>query len=554
MLGIDVKLKIDELRNCSTESEVVEFKEAKRNFDFSKLGCYFSALSNEANLRKKCRGWLVFGIEDKQHKVVGSEFKNSKAELSKLKFDIANKTVNNTTFIDIHEYIFEAGRVLLFEIPPAPKGIPIPFDGHYYGREGENLIPLGLEKLERIRKQVLVEDWSAETCPKASLDDIDEKAIEKAKENYKIKNPRIAKDIDSWTTEAFLVKNRLLVDGNISRAAILLLGKPEASVHLSPSMAQITWVLYNKDGIERDYQHFPIPFIFAVDEVFVKIRNIKYRYMKEGTLFPEEVDQYDPQNIREALSNCVAHMDYSVGGRIAVAENEDSYLSFVNPGTFLPGRIEEVLHSQEPPEIYRNPLLVSAMVSFNMIDSIGSGIRRMFLSQRERFFPMPDYEMTENKVKMTLIGKIIDPEYTRLLARNQDLSLHEIILLDKIQKKKPITEEEKKVLRKRKLIEGRKPNYFIGKKIAQEMEQKATYSKNKGFEKKYYLDLILKAIKEHGFLNRKDIDDLLWKKLPDWMDEKQRKNKVSNLIYELKSKKIIYNEGTKSNPVWKNKH
>ena len=551
MTNIEVKSKIEELCSLTSENEVVEFKEAKRNFDFSKLGCYFSALSNEANLREKPRGWLVFGIEDKQHRIIGSEFKKSKAELDKLKFSISNKTINNITFIDIHEYSFDEKRVILFEIPPAPKGIPVPFEGHYYGREGENLIPLGLEKIERIRKQVLFEDWSAGICQNASLDDIDKIAVVKAKENYKIKNPRVAEEVDLWSTEHFLVKNRLLTDGKPTRAAILLLGKPEASLHLSPSMAQITWVLYTKEGIERDYHHFSIPFILAVDYVFAKIRNIKYRYMKEGTLFPEEVDQYDSQNIREALSNCIAHMDYSIGGRISVAENEDGYLSFVNPGTFLPGEIEDVLHRQEPPEIYRNPLLVSTMVSFNMIDSIGSGIRRMFLTQRKRFFPMPDYEITGNKVKMTLIGKIIDQEYTRLLASDKNLSLHEIVLLDKVQKHKQISKAEENILRKRKLIEGRKPNYFIGKKIAQEINQKATYSKNKGFEKKYYLDLILKAIKEHGSLCRKDIDDLLWNKLPDWMNDSQKKSRIGNLITELRGKEIIKNEGSLTKPIWR---
>lgn len=48
------------------ETEVVEYKEAKRNFDFEKLGKYFSALSNEANLRGAECGWLLFGVTDKR--------------------------------------------------------------------------------------------------------------------------------------------------------------------------------------------------------------------------------------------------------------------------------------------------------------------------------------------------------------------------------------------------------------------------------------------------------------------------------------------------------
>ncbi len=220
------------------------------------------------------------------------------------------------------------------------------------------------------------------------------------------------------------------MNGKITRAAVLLLGKPEATVQLHPVQPQISWVLYSKEKIEKDYQHFYPPYIIAVDEVFAKIRNLKYRYLKEGTLFPDEVDQYDQQNIKEALSNCIAHKDYNLGSRVSVAENEDGYISFTNPGSFLPGSIQEVIDSEEPPSFYRNTLLVTTMESFNMIDSIGSGIKRMFRVQRERFFPMPDYDFSGNKVKVTLTGKVLDMDYTRVLARNPRLSLNQIILLE----------------------------------------------------------------------------------------------------------------------------
>jgi len=123
-------------------------------------------------------------------------------------------------------------------------------------------------------------------------------------------------------------------------------------------------------------------------------------------------------------------------------------------------------------------------------------------------------------------------------------------MLDKVQKKKIVTDFEEKHLRSRKLIEGRKPNFYIGIKVAQKMGQKASYSKNKAFDKSYYLDLIVKAIVEHGSLNRKDVDELLWKKLPDWMTDKQRKIKINHLLSELRRKEKIRNEGSFSKPNW----
>ena len=163
---------------------------------------------------------------------------------------------------------------------------------------------------------------------------------------------------------------------------------------------------------------------------------------------------------------------------------------------------------------------------------------------------MPDYNLSGGKVKVSLSGKILDIDYAHLLAKNKDLTLEEIIMLDKVQKKQALTEFEEKHLRSRKLIEGRKPNYCIGIQVAAKSGQKAAYSKNKAFDKNYDLDLIEKAVMEHGSLNRKDVDELLWQKLPDWMDDKQKKNKIGNLLSELRMKKKIENTGSFSKPKW----
>lgn len=542
--------KLTELRSLPAETEVVEFKEAKNGYDFTKVGKYFSALCNEANLKGKQEAWLVFGVENKHKHIVGSLFrKGNRPYLDSLKGEIANKTTNRITFIEIHELNLPEGRVVMLQIPAAPPGFPVSFEGHYYGRDGEELSPLNLEEIERIRRQSATNDWSAVTCS-AAISQLDDAAIVKAKYNYKIKNPRIAAEVDGWDTPTFLTKTKLLVNGQLTRTAVLLLGKPEGVAHLSPLQPQISWVLYNKDKVERDYQHFEPPYILAVDEVFAKIRNLKYRYLKDGTLFPDEVDQYDPQNIKEALSNCIAHMDYNMAGRISVAENEDGYISFTNPGSFLPGSIEEVIQSEEPPSFYRNTLLAKTMESFNMIDSIGSGIKRMFRVQRERYFPMPDYDFSGNKVKLTLTGKVLDMEYARVLARNPELSLDEIILLDKVQKRKTLLEAELKSLRAKGLIEGKKPNIIISAKIAQTTGQKAVYTRNKAFTKQQYFDWIIQGIKDHGSLSRQDIEGLLWDRLSDLYSDKQKKVKINNLIAELRKAGKIKNVGSDFNSKW----
>lgn len=546
--SLDPAAKLDTLLALPAENEVVEFKEAKNGYDFSKLGKYFSALCNEANLKHQPAAWLVFGVNDKRQ-VVGSNFRLVRKDLDSLKGEIANKTTNRVTFMEIHEVQHAHGRVVLFEIPAAPKGLPVAFEGHYHGRDGAELSPLNVEEFERIRAQSTVEDWSAVVVPEAGLVDLDEDALTVARRNFKSKFPDKAAEVDGWDDATFLNKAKLTIKGRITRAALLLLGREEAEHFLLPAEAKIRWLLKDHLGNDRDYALFGMPLLLAVDKVYAKIRNLKYRYLREGTLFPDEIDQYEPYAIREALNNCIAHQDYTLAGRINVVEREES-LSFTNLGSFVPGDVRRVVMEDAPEEHYRNRFLATAMFNLKMVDTAGGGIRKLFLFQRQRFFPMPDYDLSDNRVKLTLTGKVLDMDYARLLAGNGALSLPEIIALDKVQKHQPLDADDEKLLKAKALIEGRRPNFYIAQPVAERIGQKASYSKNKAFEKRYYLDFILKAIGENGSMTRKDIDELLWNKLPEWMTDKQRKTKIGNLLGELKRAGHIERVGAKKTSSW----
>lgn len=550
MTESQLKQKLTELCSLPAETEVVEFKEAKHQYDFAKLGKYFSALCNEANLKGKTEAWLIFGVENSKRKVVGTAYReNNRPHLDSLKGEIAKKTTNRLTFIEIYELDLPEGRVVLLQIPAAPKGIPIAWDGHYYGRDGEELSPLNTEEYERIRLQATQTDWSATICPHAAISDLDPTAIAKARENYKNKFPEQAQDVVSWTDVVFLNKAKITIKGKITHAAIILLGKPESEHFVNPAEVKIRWILKDKDGNEKDYAIYSCPLLLNVDEVYKKIRNLKYRYIRDNSLFPEEVDQYEPYVIREAINNCIAHQDYTNGGRINVVEKDDE-LIFSNMGSFIPGTVDNVIRDDAPEEMYRNPFLATAMFNLKMVDTIGSGIRRMFTFQRNRFFPMPEYDFSGGRVKVTIIGKVLDLNYARLLARIPDLSLEEIILLDKVQKRQTLLEAELRRLRQKGLVEGKKPNILIAAKIAQSTGQKAAYTRSKAFTKQQYFDWILKGINDHGSLSRADIDALLWDRLSDLYSDKQKKIKINNLISELRIQGKIKNIGSDQKSKW----
>lgn len=540
MTPAEVEAKLDELLRLPAETEWVEFKEAKNTFHFNELGQYFSALSNEANLKHQSSGWLVFGIEDKSRAFVNTQFRPNRKDLDSLKEEIANQTNNRMTFDEIYEVTRSGNRVVMFRIPPALRGIPTAWKGHYYGRDNEALVALSLHEIEQIRKQHIVEDWSKQFCDGASLDDLDPLAIKKAREFFKIKHPKLAAEVDGWDDLTFLNKAKVCIEGRVTNSAIVLLGKEESTHFISPSVAQMTWVLKSNSNVDKDYRHYGPPFLLAVDQLFANVRNLTIRHLPDGTLFPVEVSQYDPRVLREILHNCIAHQDYSMRGRINVVEVEDDSILFTNLGQFLPGSVEEVIRRDQPQDEYRNRFLVDAMVNLNMIDTIGSGIRRSFGIQRERNFPMPTYDLSEpGKVKVRVIGQILDPNYTRMLMSQTNLDLLDVIALDKVQKGLTITDEEVKLLRSKKLIEGRRPNIHVSADVAAATDTIVDYLTKRGIDKDYCQKMVFELLSKKAEASRPEIESLLLTKLSDALDEEQKKNFIKNLLQEMKREGIV---------------
>lgn len=527
------------------EYEVVEFKEAKDNFHSDDLGKYFSAISNEANLKGKQYGWLIFGVNNKRA-IIGTSFKNSRDSLDALKHSVSQNTSEGLTFIEIYEtnVIVEgaAKRVVMFQIPAAVSSIPTAWKGHYYGRNGESLSPLNMQELEYIRSQGKF-DWSKQIIEKARINDLDKDAILLARENYKKKNAskeHLIREIDSLDDISFLNKIKLTLDGKITNAAMLLLGKEESDYLFDGYNQQITWRLIEKDGRIKDYEHFHIPFILTIDKIFSKVRNLRYRYMpNQLSLFPIETDQYDHWLIREVLHNCIAHQNYNLGNRIYVNELDDKLL-FTNEGNFIPGDVETVLKPSYSPPSYRNPFLAKAMVSLNLIDTVTSGIKEIYRILKGRYFPLPDYDLGENnRVKVTIYGKILDENYTKLLYHDEALDMDTVFLLDKVQKGIAISKEQVLLLKKNHLIEGRFPNVYVSFRVAEITGEKAKYIKNKGLDDSFYKQLILEFLKKNKSATKQEITDLLDDKLSSILDTKQKINKIKYLLHTMKK-----NDGT----------
>ncbi len=216
---------------------------------------------------------------------------------------MSQHTTDNLIFREIVPLFVDGKRVLLFKVPATPRNIVMHWKGIAYARDGESLKPLNQAKRDEIRHQSPIPDWTAQLVPNATIADLDELAIATARVMYKkVHASNISgEEVDNWNVEEFLSHSNMMRDGQVTRAAILLLGKPMSLDKIHPAVAQITWTLQDDDEIVEDYEHFTIPFLLTVDKVLAKIRNKTMRELPGGTLFPDTMKQYDDYTIREAM-------------------------------------------------------------------------------------------------------------------------------------------------------------------------------------------------------------------------------------------------------------
>lgn len=494
-------------------------------------------------------GHLVVGVKDYTLDIVGTDTYNyeSQTATNRLVCECSNLPSEG---LRIEEFVTSDTnkKVWIINIPKHMPRLPVYAHKKLWQRIEDSLVEMTPSRREAILTEPLAtDDWSAQIIPDANIEDLDPRAIALARKKYKeLFNGIRDAEIDSWSDEVFLNKSKLTKKSAITRTTIILLGRSESDHFLSPSICKIRWFLRDDKDCNKDFRVFTIPMILAIEQIGALIRNTTYTYTISGSMFPETMSRYDAFTLREPLNNAIAHQDYSKGCHIDVVEYEDEKLCFRNAGMFIPESVESVVTNDFPESHYRNPALVEAMRNVKMVETEGGGIRKLFVQQRKRFFPMPDYDIRNNHVVCTIEGRVLDERFANILAANSSLSLSDIMLLDSVQKRNPVTHEAAHYLRKRGYVEGRYPNLFLSSKViapTQHVGLKASYIKNRSFDDKYFKKLILDYVKEYGRAERADLFALIGKMLPEYMTNQQRYDKLTNLLSSLKRKNELKYDG-----------
>lgn len=549
---------LNALRCMPTETEWLEFKRAEHSFGYDQMAQYVSALANEANLDRRDEGWLVMGIDNKidptrgMRPATGTQFARTMEEVNRVKESIAAQTAPPVVLqapFELHVAGPDgatAARVLMWRVPAAPRGVPVACKGHYWGRAGEKLGALPLHKLDTLRAQSALHDWSA-TVVSDDWTLLDPHAIARARELYARRyapKPDIVAEMRRQSDAEFLHTLRIAVNGGLTRAALVLLGKSVATSLLGGPTPRISWQLVDHRGDHVTHQHFELPLVLAIDSLIARIRIIEVNVLPPREVAPLNLPNYDDWVIREALHNCVAHQDYTQGGRILVTESPDS-LRFFNYGEFLPGSVEKVLQASQPEQRYRNACLANAMVELDLMETMNRGVKGMFRKQRDRFFPLPDYEIDAQpaSVGVTIHGRTLDERYVSALMTHTDLSLEEAVLLDQVQKGRLPPSSRLQRLRAKGLVEGRGPKVRLSAAVAVALGSEVAYVNQKGPVAQDYKDVVCRLL-AMAPQPRAKIDELLLPKLMMWIPgATERKRYIKDLLSDMARQGTIRNIG-----------
>ncbi|MDZ7952430.1 ATP-binding protein [Nostoc sp. DedQUE09] len=379
--------------NAPAETENLEFKQAKQQFNKVDLLKYCVALANEGG------GYLVFGVTNRPpRQVVGSQAFPSQTSLNEIKSRIVEKLGFR---VDVTELAHPNGRVLVFEIPPRPLGQAYTFDGAYLMRSGEDLRPMTPDVLKKIFAEDQ-QDWfcQAARCDASPDDVIALLDTQTYFELLKIPYPTTRDAVLDRLQSQQLIKLTAHGWTITNLAAILLAKKLDA---FSPTLARKAPRVVIYEGINKlktrndttGIRGYAVGFDGLVD--FIHSAAPQNRFIEE--VVREEVKMFPKQALRELIANALVHQDILATGTSVMIEMYSDRIEISNPG-IPPIKVERFIDENRS----RNEQLANLMRLFHICEEKGSGIDKV-VSAAEMFqLPAPDFRVGDTRTTAVLFA------------------------------------------------------------------------------------------------------------------------------------------------------
>ena len=475
------------------EDERLEFKEAKTQFHFEKLVKYCVALANEGG------GRMILGVTDRQPRtVVGSR---AFPDLERTKAGLIERL---RLRLDVEEIQHPDGRVLVFQVPPRPIGMPLEYQGAYWMRGGDSLIPMTQDRLRSIFDET-GPDFSAEICTAARLDDLAPVAVEALRQLWQRKLPN--QDVSIRPVEQLLADAELLVDGGVTYAALVLLGTYKAlGKHLAQAELIFEYRSNDVPGPAAERQEFRQGFLAVLDDVWRLVNQRNDRQPFQQGFFVWDVPTFNERVVREAVLNAVSHRDYRHGSSVFVRQYPQR-IEIVSPGGFPSGITpENVLRQQNP----RNRRIAEVLAKCGLVERAGQGFDLIFRECIRESKRLPDFSHTDDHtVWLTLHGDIKDPEFLRFLEeigheQVAAFGLDDFLVVDLVRREQRVPDSFRsrvEHLLERGIIErvgrGRGGRLLLSRRFYRHIGKAGVYTRKRGLDRETNKQLLLKHIQDN---------------------------------------------------------
>jgi ATP-dependent DNA helicase RecG len=518
------------------EGENVEFKKAESAFEFDELTKYACAIANRGG------GYVVLGITDKRpRQVIGTQAFEQPERTRKGLMDRLHLR------IDFHLFPYEGKRVLVWDVPPRPVGVPIQDKGIAWWREGDSLVEMPVEEMRAIFAES-GHDFSADICKDAEFDDLDDTAVVAFRRRWMEKTNRSG--LANLSTDQLLRDCEAITSRGITYAALVLFGRREALGRLL-GQAEVIFEYRSMEasGPAQQREEFRQGFFSFFDRLWelINLRNDRQHY--QDGLFVMDVPTFDERVVREAVLNAVSHRDYQLGGPVFVRQYPYR-LVVDSPGGFPPDiTLDNILDRQSP----RNRRIADILARCGLVERSGQGMNLMFELSVKQAKALPDFKGTDRMhVRVSLDGMVQDPKLLTMMERIgletlQSFSTGDFLVLNHIRREQVIPDDFRdrvpRLLDLGVIERVARGKFILGRRYYDAVGKKGVYTRKKGLDRGTNKELLFKHVLENAKLGSKMEE--FYQVLPGLV-----RSQIQVLLRELKAEGRIRVVGKTSAARW----